>query len=185
MFQLQIFGIILFVQDSIFSLPFVSLLFLATRAELLVVKYRHKSRDKESPTKRKKVEHRASSNSALWCRRRRRRCCAGPIWKMDNFLTLWDIRLIFGIHTCHDNTLYSEKFFWNRMGPTSPTSLPAENLRKWITSTKIVRFGWDLVCKSVSLPYITLRNFVDVAPLICHPAWPTEKLTCRKNFKLL
>ena len=63
MFQLQIFGIILFVQDSIFSLPFVSLLFLATRAELLVVKYRHKSRDKESPTKRKKVEHRASSNS--------------------------------------------------------------------------------------------------------------------------
>ena len=63
MFQLQIFGIILFVQDSIFSLPFVSLLFLATRAELLVVKYRHKSRDKESPTKRKKVEHRCSSNS--------------------------------------------------------------------------------------------------------------------------
>ena len=64
-FQLQIFGIILFVQDSIFSLPFVSLLFLATRAELLVVKYRHKSRDKESPTKRKKVEHRCSSNSGL------------------------------------------------------------------------------------------------------------------------
>ena len=63
-FQLQIFGIILFVQDSIFSLPFVSLLFLATRAELLVVKYRHKSRDKESPTKRKKVEHRCLSNSA-------------------------------------------------------------------------------------------------------------------------
>ena len=67
MFQLQIFGIILFVQDSIFSLPFVSLLFLATRAELLVVKYRHKSRDKESPTKRKKVEHRAFSHSAVVC----------------------------------------------------------------------------------------------------------------------
>ena len=65
MFQLQIFGIILFVQDSIFSLPFVSLLFLATRAENLVVKYRRKSRDKESPTKPKKVEHRAFSHSAL------------------------------------------------------------------------------------------------------------------------
>ena len=63
MFQLQIFGIILFVQDSIFSLPFVSLLFLATRAENLVVKYGHKSRDKESPKKRKKVEHRAFSHS--------------------------------------------------------------------------------------------------------------------------
>ena len=70
MFQLQTFGIILFVQDSIFSLPFVSLLFLATRAELLVVKYRHKSRDKESPTKRKKVEHRLSSNSAAEDRQR-------------------------------------------------------------------------------------------------------------------
>ena len=32
-------------------------------AENLVVKYRHKSRDKESPTKRKKVEHRAFSHS--------------------------------------------------------------------------------------------------------------------------
>ena len=105
--------------------------------------------------------------------------------KMDNFLTLWDIRLIFGIHTCHDNTLYSEKFFWNRMGPTSPTSLPAENLRKWITSTKIVRFGWDLVCKLVLLPYITLRNLNEVGPLFCRPARPTRKLTYRKNFKLL
>ena len=35
------------------------------------------------------------------------------------FFTLWDISLIFGIHTCHVNTLYSEKFFWNRLMQTS------------------------------------------------------------------
>ena len=106
----------------------------------------------------------------------------------------WDISLIFGLHTCHVYTLYSEQFFWNpmvRTGPTSqkplkvdnfykncpiwlrfgmkvrftplyhpekfqwgrsiilpssPTSLPAENLKKWITSIKIVQFGWDFVC---------------------------------------
>ena len=83
-FQLQLFGIILFVQDSIFSLPFVSLLFLATRAENLVVKYGHKSRDKESPTKRKKVEHRAFSHSASVC-------AHGPPFDPSRALALKDL----------------------------------------------------------------------------------------------
>ena len=45
--------------------------------------------------------------------------------------------------------LFSKKFFWNRM---MQTSLPAKNLLRWITYTKIVQFGWNLVCKLVTAP---------------------------------
>ena len=46
-----------------------------------------------------------------------------------------------GVAGCHVNTLYSEKFFENRIMRTGPTSLPTEILSNGITSTKIVRFG--------------------------------------------
>ena len=46
-------------------------------------------------------------------------------YKMDNFWTPWDIRLIFGAHTCQVDMLYSQEFFLksddaNR--PNQPTS---------------------------------------------------------------
>ena len=50
------------------------------------------------------------------------------------------------------HSLFSKKFFWNWMMQTSPTSLPAKNLLRWITYTKIVQFGWNLVCKLVTAP---------------------------------
>ena len=50
-------------------------------------------------------------------------------------------------HCIH--SLFSKKFFWNWM---TQTSLPAENLLRWITFTKIVQFGWNLVCKLVTTP---------------------------------
>ena len=48
------------------------------------------------------------------------------IYRFQN--AVWDINLIFGIQLYHINLLYSEKFFWNRMMRTGPTSLPTENL---------------------------------------------------------
>ena len=104
---------------------------------------------------------------------------------MDNFLMLWDINLIFCIHTCHDNTEYSEKFFWNRMVRTSPTSLPSKNLQKWITSTKIVRFGWNLVCKLVLLPYMMMRTGPTSLPAENLRKWITSTKIVRFGWNLV
>jgi len=104
---------------------------------------------------------------------------------VDIFLLLSDINLIFCRYSHHVNTLCSHIFFWNPTTQTSPTSLPAKKFSKWRTSAKIVRFGWNLVCKSVLRPDITLKNFVGVRLLFCCPVQPTYKQTHRENFKHL
>ena len=97
--------------------------------------------------------------------------------KWDNFWMSWDIILILCVCLYNIHLLSSEKFFWNQM---MRTSLLARNLKRWITSTKIAQFGWNLVCKLVLLLHITLRNVEEVGSLFCHPVWPTQMQTYRK-----
>ena len=68
--------------------------------------------------------------------------------------------------------LFSEKFFGNRMMQTSPTNQPAKNLLRWITFTKIVRFGWNLVCKLITAPAHHYRSPLPPLPTITTPAHP-------------
>ena len=107
-----------------------------------------------------KCEHNSNARAReLWDKQSfaYRRCIKRPSmknreyknWKLNNFLTLGDIDLIFGIQVYRINTTNCENFFENQMMQTSPTSLPAEILPNGITSAKFVRFGWNLVCKSV------------------------------------
>ena len=80
--------------------------------------------------------------------------------------THWNIDSIFCVHIA--SIRFSLKTFWNPITQTSLTSPPAENLIRWITFTKIVRFGWNLVCKLVTSPAHYYRPCPPLPPLPTH-----------------
>ena len=95
--------------------------------------------------------------------------------KWDNLWTPWDIYLIFSVGLYYIHLLFSAKFFGNRMTQTSPTNQPAKNLLRWITSIKIVRFGWNLVCKLVTTPAHHYCPPLPPLPTVTAPAHPFRR----------
>ena len=92
--------------------------------------------------------------------------------KCSNFWMPWNINLNFCLRLYYIHLLFSDKFFWNQMMQTSPASLPADNLLRWITSTKIVPFGWNLVWKIVIAPAHHYCPPLPPWPTITAPAHP-------------
>ena len=97
--------------------------------------------------------------------------------RWDNSRTLWAIKLIFYMNTCHDYVLWiriREPFSFMQTGPTSQISIFGKKFHDGLTWPIFIRFGSNLVQRSLVSLWTETECLKWLRPFFDLPAQPTK-----------